>query len=265
MSTLTRSAIGLPDSRANRRPVTRIGGVTVHHSDGLTLAAQRGQDADDAARWWRNIWSFHTARPLPSHDGYPRVEPWSGARGWDDIGYHLGVHLPSRTVLSGRPLDRIGAHAPGANRTRIGLCVLGGNPDVDAADIGWLADLIDRVRGQVGYPAVWTVDGHRDHRQTTCPGANLYRALPALAAPQPAPEPDPTDPDGETVERILARLDGIDRTGRATLAAVIAAHRATHGLDPSSVDDQRWTDRIWDDRATIGEALTRITDKTAKP
>ena len=48
-------------------------------------------------------------------------------RGWSDIGYHFGVEWVGKhfNVLVGRPLTKRGAHAPGANRDGIGICLIG--------------------------------------------------------------------------------------------------------------------------------------------
>jgi len=46
------------------------------------------------------------------------------AKGWAGIGYHK-VILPDGTVLNGRPENAIGSHALGANRTSVGISLVG--------------------------------------------------------------------------------------------------------------------------------------------
>jgi hypothetical protein len=48
-------------------------------------------------------------------------------RGWKDIGYHYGVELVNGQymVLVGRFMDTKGAHALGANRDSLGICLIG--------------------------------------------------------------------------------------------------------------------------------------------
>lgn len=147
---IRRGALGLPPSDAPRRPVAEVAGLTVHHTTGATLADQRVQTRGAVDRWVRNLYAFHTASWLAAFGHLPAVTPWAGARGWADLGYHRLVHLPLRLVFEGRPLDRAGAHAPGANRTRIGLAVLGGDLRPDADALAWLDAVYADVRAEVG-------------------------------------------------------------------------------------------------------------------
>jgi N-acetyl-anhydromuramyl-L-alanine amidase AmpD len=62
---------------------------------------------------------YHTA---PKPDG----------KGWADVGYHFVVE-ESGAIRHGRPLDRNGAHAKGANNN-IGVCLAG---DLDAHPANW--------------------------------------------------------------------------------------------------------------------------------
>lgn len=47
------------------------------------------------------------------------------ARGFSDIGYHFYIRRDG-TILNGRPIERIGAHVKGHNKTSIGICYEGG-------------------------------------------------------------------------------------------------------------------------------------------
>jgi peptidoglycan hydrolase-like protein with peptidoglycan-binding domain len=93
------------------------------------------------------------------------------ARGWAGIGYHYLICYHG-IVLTGRGLSRVGAHAPGANGTHIGVqFILGGNQSPSAKQLAafvalgmWLA-----ARGVAS-----RITGHRDWVSTSCPGTPLY-------------------------------------------------------------------------------------------
>jgi hypothetical protein len=128
--------------------------------------------------------------------------------GWDDIGYNFLVDRYGR-VWEGRSggLDAsvVGAQAGGFNSESTGVAMLGtfaGAPPPAAAMralarlLAWKLSLhgvsaLGRTRvtsaggPSTGYPAgtrvtVNRISGHRDVDLTSCPGAALYRRLPAL-------------------------------------------------------------------------------------
>lgn len=45
--------------------------------------------------------------------------------GWSDVGYHFVVLLDGRIEI-GRPLEKVGSHCKGQNRTSVGICYIGG-------------------------------------------------------------------------------------------------------------------------------------------
>jgi len=53
------------------------------------------------------------------------IRVWHVARGWKREGYHFLIRLDG-TIERGRPVDMIGAHAKGFNRTSLGLAYAGG-------------------------------------------------------------------------------------------------------------------------------------------
>lgn len=90
-----------------------------------------------------------------------------GGRGWSDIGYHLVIERDGEIQL-GRPLERIGAHCKGHNKTSVGICLVGGlneagEPDNNFSDVqfDYLEKLIISLR--VSYPDIKSVKGHRDY------------------------------------------------------------------------------------------------------
>jgi len=99
--------------------------------------------------------------------------------GWDGAGYHFVVHLDG-VVRLGRPLGIQGAHAGGANRGSIGVCLSGRfdgdreppNPAQWDAAIQLVADLC-RQYGLDGS----AVYGHKEvgTTPTVCPGYDMGR------------------------------------------------------------------------------------------
>ena len=53
------------------------------------------------------------------------IDQWHLARGFASIGYHFVVHLDG-TIIKGRPVHTIGAHASNENHDSIGICYIGG-------------------------------------------------------------------------------------------------------------------------------------------
>lgn len=56
------------------------------------------------------------------------IDRWHRAAGWKRIGYHFVVCLDG-LIEVGRPIDMIGAHCAGHNKTSIGICYIGGLGD----------------------------------------------------------------------------------------------------------------------------------------
>ncbi len=128
------------------------------------------------------------------------------ANGWNDIGYSFLVDKYGQ-IFEGRygGVDRnvVGAHAQGFNQGSTGVALIG-NYDATSATpaakaaltrlLAWRLDVahVDptttfswRSTGNPKFPAgrtitLRTIAGHRDTGYTTCPGSNLYGALPAL-------------------------------------------------------------------------------------
>tara|TARA_B110000261_G_scaffold140993_1_gene161347 strand:+ start:132 stop:572 length:441 start_codon:yes stop_codon:yes gene_type:complete len=44
---------------------------------------------------------------------------------WSDVGYHFVIKIDG-TIQIGRPINKIGAHVKGKNRSSIGICYIGG-------------------------------------------------------------------------------------------------------------------------------------------
>ena len=96
-------------------------------------------------------------------------------RGWSDIGYHYLIDRDG-TVVEGRPVERVGAHAKGHNKTSIGISLFGGHggsqddkfqdnftPEQDRA----LRRLIAQLHME--YPGITKVRGHNEVSPKMCP------------------------------------------------------------------------------------------------
>ncbi len=204
---VSRSAWGADESirRADPEYATpRLG--FVHHT-----AGSNSYSREEAPAVVRGIYAYHVQ-----------------ARGWNDIGYNFLVDRYG-TIYEGRygGMDKgvVGAHVRGYNYGSFGVSVMGNfdTAPVPQASLDALARLIAwkyQVHGIDGrHPdrrielsgrSLLPLNGHRDAGTTSCPGANLYAALPGLRQqvaalspalpvdggtaplPAPLPSPDPT-------------------------------------------------------------------------
>jgi N-acetylmuramoyl-L-alanine amidase len=98
--------------------------------------------------------------------------------GWDDIGYSLLVGGDG-SVYEGRGWNRVGAHSPGYNDKSIGISVIGNFMDhlPSQAQMNLTQKLIECGQ-QEGYIIQnYTLYGHRDVRDTDCPGDKFYQEI----------------------------------------------------------------------------------------
>lgn len=164
----------------------RVQAVFVHHTD-----TPNSYDCADAPRTIRHLHAGQTE-----------------GRQWDDIGYNFLVDRCG-TVYEGRAggVERavVGAHTQGFNRGSVGIAAIGtftagvsvprAMTDALAALVAWklgLADVDPRAMVRLvssnslsRYPAgaselFSAVSGHNDGYSTSCPGAALTAALPAI-------------------------------------------------------------------------------------
>ncbi|MEV6755738.1 peptidoglycan recognition protein [Streptomyces sp. NPDC051214] len=164
----------------------RVQAVFIHHTD-----TPNSYDCADAARTIRYL---HTGQ--------------TEGRQWDDIGYNFLVDRCG-TVYEGRAggIERavVGAHTQGYNKGSVGIAAIGtfteGTPvpqamtDAMAGLIAWKLGLsgvdprstvrLVSTNSLSRYPAgaveaFKAVSGHRDGYTTSCPGAALTAALPAI-------------------------------------------------------------------------------------
>lgn len=100
-------------------------------------------------------------------------------RGWKDIGYHYLIDR-NGTVVTGRPLETIGAHTQGHNTGTVGVCLIGGHgsAETDKFEQNFTAQQDNALRKVLAdlirkYPSIRKVSGHNQYAAKACPGFNV--------------------------------------------------------------------------------------------
>lgn len=189
------------------RETPRVWGLSV--SSGLSIAMDTLEPGESAnvpaptiisrAAWGaskaKGEYTNHTPRKLVVHHSTePDVAAYRGAasvkgiqdfhmnsRGWMDIGYHFLVG-PDGKIFQGRPETVVGAHSP-PNVDMVGICVIGNyEPGKDPLSADTLESLNQLLAHLCGKYQIKTagIFGHRNFRQTDCPGGVLYGKLPEI-------------------------------------------------------------------------------------
>tara|TARA_R100001126_G_C4788580_1_gene130722 strand:- start:89 stop:508 length:420 start_codon:yes stop_codon:yes gene_type:complete len=102
------------------------------------------------------------------------IRDWHvNGRGWSDIGYHYVIRLDGSVEL-GRPIDKIGAHVKGHNKTTVGVCYIGGcDEDMQPKDTMTeeqacaFEEVVNSVRCLFGKDI--TIHGHNEYSSKACP------------------------------------------------------------------------------------------------
>lgn len=104
--------------------------------------------------------------------GVNDVHSWHLSNGWTGIGYHFFVRKDG-SVWQGRPIDRLGAHAKGANSYSIGVCFEGDytRETMPEAQLAAGQELVSYIKSK--YPSITKILKHKDVCATTCPGAKF--------------------------------------------------------------------------------------------
>ena len=114
--------------------------------------------------------------------GVPAIHDMHLGNGWAGIGYHFVIHKDG-TIEEGRPLPYMGAHAYQNNQYTVGICMTGNYnlaypPFEQTLAVEQLtAALCKKYKIK---PADYTIFGHRDLNDTSCPGDKFYPYLPQL-------------------------------------------------------------------------------------
>ncbi|XP_014228398.1 peptidoglycan-recognition protein 2-like [Trichogramma pretiosum] len=95
---------------------------------------------------------------------------------WSDIGYQFVIGEDGN-VYQGRGWDKVGAHAPGYNNRSIGICVIGDFTErlPNALALTALHKLIECGIAMKKLRTDYRVIGHRQARNTQCPGNAFYQ------------------------------------------------------------------------------------------
>jgi hypothetical protein len=145
--------------------------VTLHHTDGRYTASLA-----ESLEETRVIQDFH-----------------QNGRKWSDIAYHYVVD-PLGNIIEARPLETLGAHTLNNNEGNVGIVILGKyhaprNDQPAAPQLAAVAAVGRFLVKRFGIDAA-SLKGHRDYKQTDCPGDMAYPRLPELRrAFDPAPPP----------------------------------------------------------------------------
>lgn len=140
----------------------------------------------------------HTVSVPKSHDDCPSLLRQIERQHHGQWGYSIGYNLlacPHGSVYEGCGIGRRGQHCPNWNTKAVGVALLGDGrqavpAEAKAAFKGvyvWLSDLWGRYLEPLG---------HRDKRQTECPGSVLYQWAKSelITWPGPIPTPQPSPP-----------------------------------------------------------------------
>lgn len=128
----------------------------------------------------RRVVVHHSASPLTTTTD--QIREAHLAKGWQDIGYHL-ICEANGFLRHGRRIPLRGAHALGANKDSIGICLIGDNTqdgqhwtEAQLHTLALLKQSIDMI-----WPGlIW--QGHRDAGKTAtlCPGLEIEDVLGGL-------------------------------------------------------------------------------------
>ena len=109
--------------------------------------------------------------PASMDIGVEEIRRWHLERGWQDIGYHF-VLRRNGIIELGRPIEIQGAHTRGQNQDSIGICIVGGKPDVNFTKEQW-SSLSTLVAELMFEHNIYEVGGHRDYAASECPGFDV--------------------------------------------------------------------------------------------
>jgi hypothetical protein len=106
------------------------------------------------------------------------IRSWHLDRGWSDIGYHF-VIFRDGTVLTGRPIEKVGAHVKGHNTGTIGVSLEGGfgSATTDSFSDHFTEEqekaLRDLLKDLQNKYSVDKITGHNQYAAKACPGFDV--------------------------------------------------------------------------------------------
>jgi len=100
------------------------------------------------------------------------IHRWHLENGWSGFGYHFLVTKDGQ-VHRGRPENAIGAHTKSYNNISLGICMQGGDYEVEKISEKGFKALIELCQYLCEKYDVGTIKGHRELTSTRCPGLNF--------------------------------------------------------------------------------------------
>lgn len=188
----------------------------------------------------KRLFLHHSVTPLSSDPlaDWRTVQAAAFGRGFADISYTWGIHLPSRCVLAGRSPHVVGAHTEGFNETAHAVVLIGNYENDSPMNL----DVIGELRAEL-VRAGWltpdhTFDPHRAVQQTACPGSKIvarWADITTTKGDDMAGEADRVIMALNEVEQRLSQkiVDSEHRQNEALKAAIAAAEAS--GGDPAAV------------------------------
>jgi N-acetylmuramoyl-L-alanine amidase len=160
------------------------------------------------------------------------VRNWHTSKGWSDIGYHYLIDRDG-TVVTGRPLDRTGAHVKGHNTGTVGISLFGGfggsagdsfadnfTEDQERA----LLDLIAKLKAD--HPSITKISGHNQYAAKACPCFSVPAWLKKAQSPKMKPPVDAERPralvQSKTMQASVVQ-------GASAVGGAVAAFQALDG------------------------------------
>lgn len=124
---------------------------------------------------------IHCSATPPKMDiGADEIRKWHKKRGWSDIGYHYVIRRNGAFEL-GRDIDLIGAHVKGHNTGSIGVCMVGGVDDNNAAQDNFTgeqwSELITALKVLKKHYPQATIHGHNEFAAKACPSFDVQKEL----------------------------------------------------------------------------------------
>lgn len=206
-------------------------------------------------------WLHHTVTAHLAVDASPAdeaaqmrvVEGIGQQRFGQGFSYNLAI-FPSGRVYVGCGVRRVGAHTAGRNTRALGIVLVG---DLDKHEVpapmrAALVDVLRFAKAEGWLREARLNGGHRDLKQTACPGRHAYALIgavnaeaagqappapvpaptpPPAPAPTPAPAPAPRPPEDDEMDRLPVLKRGASgQAVRNLQGLLIAAGR------PVSVD-----------------------------
>lgn len=186
-------------------------------------------------------------------------------KGWCDIGYHYLVSRDGR-VWQGRPVAKLGTHAGGANTGNVGVAVIGSHDTTPVTDVQVtaIADLIAAVSRETGIQINrTTIKGHREYKDTSCPGdrlmGQLTGILSAANAPSSAPPPpSTTTPPPATTVKVI----GVLYAGESSASKIAGATVTIGGKTTTTAADGAWELEIAAGSFTVTASKTGYVTRT---